>query len=341
MGSTPGQPTPMAAAERRRWIWALRATVLLSMAFLCVPFVPSMRYEGPALLLITLPAQLIYLLPLVRLRAKTFKEGLALAFSIAPPSLLLVGIYFALASTDGWIEESWARGYLALFALLQVAMFAGAVTAFKRLPSESGDGKVVRRSITNGAVYLLILLFIVTFPLPASLRARPLVREIAAVDTIKKLNKCTAAYSSNHPERGFPAGLDLMAGCIDMDRASWKSDYEFSYRPGTADTTGRIEGYAVSGRPRRYGRSGVTSFLSDGTGDIRWTKEDRSATPDDPLIEEDQSLPPLGVASESVNRPEPETPSAAVRQFRVTRISLTAEPKEYEGPCPTTVKFSG
>jgi hypothetical protein len=64
----------------------------------------------------------------------------------------------------------------------------------------------------------------------------------------------------------------------------------FTYTPGPADATGRIETYRIDVRPVRFGYGYTRSYLCDPQGRLFFTDDDRRAEPSDPNLELDPAL---------------------------------------------------
>ncbi len=62
--------------------------------------------------------------------------------------------------------------------------------------------------------------------------------------------------------------------------------YSLVYRPRRALTETTAAGYIMEARPVEFGVDGVRSYWTDELGRIHWTRENRAATADDPVIEE-------------------------------------------------------
>ena len=61
--------------------------------------------------------------------------------------------------------------------------------------------------------------------------------------------------------------------------------YSLIYRPRHALTATTAEGYVLEARPAHFGVDGVRSYWTDDLQRIHWTRENRAATPNDPVIE--------------------------------------------------------
>jgi hypothetical protein len=113
--------------------------------------------------------------------------------------------------------------------------------------------------------------------------------QAAAVHSILTVEKCAAAYSSDHPESGYPASLALLgqsgSNCVEPGLATGTSHgYTFAYTAGPKDAQGRVLTYTVTARPEDFRRSGDVNYFLDETGVIRSTPEDRPSTAQDPPL---------------------------------------------------------
>lgn len=125
------------------------------------------------------------------------------------------------------------------------------------------------------------------------------VNEAAAVGSLRTYNTALVTYSSAYPELGFPSSLAVLGGAAPCDTATAehaclvdptlgtepfeRSGYRFSYqsnangRPGTS--------YILIARPITVNVTGKRSFLTDESGVIRYTEEDRDPTTEDPPLQ--------------------------------------------------------
>ena len=62
--------------------------------------------------------------------------------------------------------------------------------------------------------------------------------------------------------------------------------YALAYRPRRTLTETTAAGYIMEARPVQFGVDGVRSYWTDELGRIHWTRENRAATADDPVIED-------------------------------------------------------
>ncbi len=66
--------------------------------------------------------------------------------------------------------------------------------------------------------------------------------------------------------------------------SSTKGGYIFTYKPGPPNLRGHIVNYSATARPVKW-HKGAKSFYTDDTDVVRWTREKRAATPEDPEID--------------------------------------------------------
>lgn len=121
--------------------------------------------------------------------------------------------------------------------------------------------------------------------------------EAAAVGSVRTYNTALATYSAVYPEIGFASGLEDLGGTdpenSDANHAALvdhalstepfeKSGYRFTYRPELQ--SGATSAYVLVARPIAHIQSCKRSFLTDESGVIHWTDENRDPTTDDPVI---------------------------------------------------------
>ena len=110
---------------------------------------------------------------------------------------------------------------------------------------------------------------------------------------LRMLNTSLVTYSTTYPEVGYPANLKALSGeenqqpspehatLIDpgfLKEPAIKNGYEFRY------TRIGISGYQITATPQQYDQ-GQESFFTDETAVIRFTKESRPATANDPPLD--------------------------------------------------------
>ncbi len=109
----------------------------------------------------------------------------------------------------------------------------------------------------------------------AALRA-----EMQAVEAMADVRVALAAYAG--AQGGYPKSLEALG-----DRArgpaqkALSEGYQVQYTPGSVGPDGAIHSYVLLARPSNYG---YRNFYTDEAGVFRATRENRPATPQDPLI---------------------------------------------------------
>src|SRR5215469_7180519 len=117
-------------------------------------------------------------------------------------------------------------------------------------------------SLIELLIVVAIILIIAAIAIPNLLRSRIAANQASAVGSLRILNTSEVTYSSTY-NLGFsfsmaylapdPTGnspTSTAAGLIDSVLASGsKSGYTFTYSPGASDSTGRINGYAITAVP--------------------------------------------------------------------------------------------
>jgi prepilin-type N-terminal cleavage/methylation domain-containing protein len=136
-------------------------------------------------------------------------------------------------------------------------------------------------SLIELLIVVAIILIIAAIAIPNLLRAKMASNEGSAVASVRMLNTASVAYSTSYgtyptslaslgPIASGGSASSALADLIDSVLSSGvKSGYSFSYSPGTADTNGNYESYAVTAQPTIPGVSGQRYFYTDQTGVIR------------------------------------------------------------------------
>jgi len=279
-----------------RWLWAVRILTLLSAVWLCALLLAKVDYELVALIL-ALPAALLYLRILWRLRAKTRNKGLALAVVVGS-----VGIIWGLLMLWGMATdpcESGLRGvaFAGLFAISQMALIPSAIKAHLARKRHGDEKPTFGTDIFRRALYVgFPLLLWVGIAIPNALRTGRSAGRASAVGMMRTINTAEIFYASTY-NTGYSRSLGALgpppagsapsasaAGLIDDVLAGGvKTGYRFEYKPGPVEH-GRIQTYTVTARPIKYGCPGKGSYYTDQTTEIRVTTADRPATAKDPPI---------------------------------------------------------
>ena len=97
----------------------------------------------------------------------------------------------------------------------------------------------------------------------------------------------------------YPIRFEVPAACTNMAWVDADGDmffpvssrfedpvtYSLVYRPRRALTDTTAEGYVLEARPAQFGVDGVRSYWMDELQRIHWTRANRAATPNDPVVE--------------------------------------------------------
>jgi len=119
--------------------------------------------------------------------------------------------------------------------------------------------------------------------------ARAKTEEALCVGNLRTLNTAQATYWGGDPQKGYARSLKLLGpkgeDIIDSRLASGSTGgYRFLLKPGPPEK-GVVRHYAISARPLKILIKGQRSFLTDETGVIRFTEENRPATTSDSPIQ--------------------------------------------------------
>ncbi|MBZ5536669.1 MAG: carboxylesterase family protein [Acidobacteriia bacterium] len=118
---------------------------------------------------------------------------------------------------------------------------------------------------------------------------RASLNEEACVSNLRTINTAQVTYWGGDPNGDFASKLEELgpngAGLIDQVLASGEHNgYVFVLTPGPPDANNHITHYMLSARPIIFGVTGERSFITDDSGVIRYTSEDRASTVADPPI---------------------------------------------------------
>jgi hypothetical protein len=176
------------------------------------------------------------------------KEGLTGAVGVGVATICLI-VVFSQMLTPGQDEmNGWERVIVWLLFLLPATLIASAIRAYCGMGSARADVWAWMAGLGLGAVYFLIV-FLSFGSYSATLqRSGQAVNQAWAVNSIRNINTCAAAYQLRHPEQGYPPRLATLGPvgeqCIDGRLATGKkSGYRFTYSPGPAGEKAHIETY--------------------------------------------------------------------------------------------------
>ncbi len=150
-------------------------------------------------------------------------------------------------------------------------------------------------SLIELLIVVAIILVIAAIAIPSFLRSRIAANQSSAVASLRTLNTAEVTYSITYAT-GFSANLATLgpppgggnptstaAGLLDsvLTQGS-KSGYIFTYSPGLADTTGRINSYTLNASPASSS-TGTIFYYSDQSGVIRQNATTTAGSTDSPL----------------------------------------------------------
>lgn len=116
------------------------------------------------------------------------------------------------------------------------------------------------------------------FAFPWGLAGSRSVAEAHGMGAIAGLQKALSDYQAT--EGTFPSSLEpLGAAARAASQNAQAGHYTLQYTPGKPDPDGRLKTYALTARAGNYG---YLNLFTDETGTVRVTREDRTATAQDP-----------------------------------------------------------
>jgi type II secretory pathway pseudopilin PulG len=162
----------------------------------------------------------------------------------------------------------------------EVCPFCGAEMRTASGAAAAGDGqkKSLRKTAISLAVLLAGILLIVWFALPLRQTGQSTLAESQAGNSLALVQHALQSYAA--VEGHYPDSLEDLGGAVRAEAQSAQSaGYELQYQPGTPGADGRVHAFVLLARPSKYG---YRKFFSDETGVIRFTRENRAATAQDP-----------------------------------------------------------
>jgi type IV pilus assembly protein PilA len=146
-----------------------------------------------------------------------------------------------------------------------------------------------------GVAAIPFILIIAAIAIPNLLRSRMAANEATAVGSLRTYNTAAINYSSQCPEKGYPASAsNLGPGAGDCSHAnlversmslqrSIKNGYVFIYQARATDGQGHVTGYAISADPLQSGVSGIRHFYTDESGVIRYENNSGATSDSAPI----------------------------------------------------------
>jgi len=161
-------------------------------------------------------------------------------------------------------------------------------------------------SLIELLIVVAIILIIAAIAIPNLLRSRIAANQASAVGSLRTLNTAEITYATTYNTcytayLGYlgppsPAGANPTynaSGLIDSvlagnattstGQTSMKSGYSFTYNPGTADPSGRINTYYFTAVPVTVGTTGTNYYYTDQSGVIRQNSTTTAGSTDSPL----------------------------------------------------------
>jgi type II secretory pathway pseudopilin PulG len=132
-----------------------------------------------------------------------------------------------------------------------------------------------------GVIALGLYLF-VWFVLPEYSSTEPARRsEARAEQAIRAMRTSLEVYARANGGN-YPTSVEALgvAGRAPV-QAGLEAGYTLAYAPGMPDPGGSVRTYTLQARPARYG---LRSYFTDQSGVIHATRENRPATPQDPVL---------------------------------------------------------
>lgn len=305
--------SPLAAPSRRRLRRVRVALAVLALAFLVplsVVVVGSIRQPPahPFVLVAALGFAGPPLLALWRLRDGPAPLGLRLASATAVVVLFGAGLVAVVAIAPP-APALWLVAPAVALAVLAWVASRDATFLREEIGGSSGWrpswGWAKLRLVAWYSFCVMVLGFGTLLTLKDPRRAR----EAAVIGDMRILVSAQAAYQSandGHYDGSLRCLSEPHAGCIPgypanaptfLDPAisslAPKSGYLRTFTAGPPparldpkrSSPTSVTGYSYGARPEKHGETGYRSFLVDETGLVHFTREDRSATAADPVLE--------------------------------------------------------
>jgi type IV pilus assembly protein PilA len=150
-------------------------------------------------------------------------------------------------------------------------------------------------SLIELLIVVAIILIIASISIPNLLRSKMSANEVSAVGSLRTLNEACVTYYASYS--GYPSSLSVLGGegtsanptstsaeLIDnVLQTGLKTGYSFSLSPGTADSGGYIDTYAITASPIALGVTGLRYFYTDQSGVIRASTTGTATSASTPL----------------------------------------------------------
>lgn len=121
---------------------------------------------------------------------------------------------------------------------------------------------------------------IIWFALPMRFENPRPAAERSAVEAVRSLQHQLAAYENG--AGAFPTSLEALGDpAREAAQSAMSGGYSLRYTPAQPDASGNPHAYTLLATPRNYG---YESLYADQSGAIHATRDNRPATPQDPLL---------------------------------------------------------
>lgn len=293
------------------WAWAIRILAGVSILLACFPFIGYLRdlsrmdtWLAPLTRVLALLATVfVYVVVLWGLRegSRSASAELRRALFITVISGLFLMLYFAQAygsslyyTENGPLAADLVAVLIFILLALGSGVYAGiGIRTYYLMKREDGDVRTLLKGFaTAGACGLVFILG--SAGMARHEHGMLERRALGSLWSIKSAeveyaSKFSASYSPSlqalgpPPEGGSPgpSAANLIHSVMASGR--WVG-YLFTYTPGPPDSAGRITSYTLRARPIQYRRGSRRSYYTDHLGVIRFTKENRDATAQDPPL---------------------------------------------------------
>jgi hypothetical protein len=173
---------------------------------------------------------------------------------------------------------------------IQITLVTSAIKTYYSGCRETGDIAVLFKRALLFIPYLILFALIVA-ALPDYYATTRGSRAASAVDALRKINSAQVSYARTYsggfsttlaalgPPPGGTAPGASAAGLIDRDLASGaQHEYTFRYTPGAREAAGKTTTYTLTATPTEPECTRWKRFVTNQTGTIHVTSEDRPAS---------------------------------------------------------------
>jgi hypothetical protein len=214
------------------------------------------------------------------------RRSLILVASWAMLGLVLSSIFALVVFEEGGADAP-SAGIPAAIAALQLLLFFSSVKTYFSMQSNRDYFHLLIPRL-GAAILVGTSVLILSVAALAPKRAS---NEASSVGSLRTIYAVQTQFAQDHPRIGFATSLAQLgptpgAELIDGVLASGtKSGYIFAITSTAADTQGRVTKYTATARPIHYNKATTRSFLTDESGAMHYTIDNRAPTPQDPAVQ--------------------------------------------------------